>query len=277
MRKALVAVGLLALIILVLCAVMVRNADAAPVQRDLTVELDGLPQGTRPLKLVLMSDFHVGNFGNTPERFRETARRVTALQPDVILLGGDFVSTRMPGGSPVGRFLGALDQMKARLGIFAVLGDHDYGQRSLSTRALLEHGVLLRNNKAARAGPLAIVGIGDAHSGAALVPFALRRGRDIGGVPVVFTHSPDVVPQLPPDIELVLAGHTHCGQVVLPFLGALETSSRYGRRYACGVIREGKRTTIVTSGLGVSRLPFRFGAPPDFWVITIVPRQSGRG
>jgi len=272
MGKALAATGLLVLVLLILCGIMIRDANAPPVQRDLTVELDALPAGTSPLRLVLMSDFHVGDFGNTPERFRETARRVTALHPDVILLAGDFVSTRLPGGTPIGHSLGALGDLKARIGIFAVLGDHDYGQGVLTTRALRERGILLRNNRAARAGPLAIIGIGDAHSGAALVPLALTRGREIGGIPIVFTHSPDVVPALPSNIELVLAGHTHCGQIVLPIVGALETSSRYGKRYACGIIREGKRTTVVTSGLGVSRLPFRLGAPPDFWVITLRPR-----
>jgi predicted MPP superfamily phosphohydrolase len=277
MRKALGVFGLLGLILLILCAIMMRNADAAPVQRNLTVELDGLPQGTQPLKVVFLSDFHVGDFGNTAERFRETARRVTTLRPDIILLGGDFVSTRMPGGSPIARFLDPLDELKARLGTFAVLGNHDYGQRSLTYRALRERGILLLNNRAARAGSLAIIGIGDENSGAALVQRALQRAHRIGGVPIVVTHSPDVVPRLPPNIPLVLAGHTHCGQIVLPLVGPVFTSSSYGRRYACGIIREGRRTTIITGGLGVSRLPFRLGAPPDFWLVTLVPRKQERG
>ena len=89
------------------------------------------------------------------------------------------------------------------------------------------------------------------------------------GASVVLTHSPDVVPELPRAFALVLAGHTHCGQVSLPLLGPPMTSSDYGQRYACGVIRENGRTILVSAGLGVSLLPIRFGKKPDWWMVTI--------
>jgi predicted MPP superfamily phosphohydrolase len=68
---------------------------------------------------------------------------------------------------------------------------------------------------------------------------------------------------------IVLAGHTHCGQIVLPLYGAIETGSKYGNRYLCGVIREHGRAVVVTGGIGTSLLPFRFGAPPDWWLVTL--------
>lgn len=69
----------------------------------------------------------------------------------------------------------------------------------------------------------------------------------------------------------MLAGHTHCGQVALPLIGPLSTMSRYGRRYACGVVREGARTLVVTAGLGTSGIPLRLGAVPDMWLVEIGP------
>jgi predicted MPP superfamily phosphohydrolase len=93
-------------------------------------------------------------------------------------------------------------------------------------------------------------------------------------VPIVVTHTPTTLINLPQSIQLAMAGHTHCGQVVLPVIGRPKLPFRSGSRQACGVIRDGQRTNIITAGLGVSNLPFRLGAPPDFWVITVVPSKA---
>jgi hypothetical protein len=70
----------------------------------------------------------------------------------------------------------------------------------------------------------------------------------------------------------MVAGHTHCGQIALPLIGPISTMSRYGRRYACGVIREGGKTLVVGAGLGTSVLPIRIGVPPDLWVLELGPK-----
>ena len=70
-------------------------------------------------------------------------------------------------------------------------------------------------------------------------------------------------------VSLLLAGHTHCGQIVLPFYGPLSSVSRYGLRYNCGVIREDSKTLVVGAGLGTSVLPLRLGAVPDMWLLTL--------
>ena len=74
----------------------------------------------------------------------------------------------------------------------------------------------------------------------------------------------------------MLAGHTHCGQIRLPLIGAVSHHVRYGERYACGRIDEGGRTLIVTAGLGTSILPLRLGARPDLWLVTIGPERRPR-
>lgn len=258
-----------------LIGLMVWLAGAAPVQRNLTVELSGLPPRTRPIKLVLLADAHVARFGDTPERLEQTVSRVNALHPDIVLLGGDFMADHGVGRLGMRSAYLPLAKLKAPLGVFAILGNHDYAFQAAPAvaRWLRRAGIAVLDNSAAGAGPLTIVGIGDAFTHHDNVPAALAAARHQGDVPIVLTHSPDAIPDLPPEIQLAFAGHTHCGQVVLPFVGALDTRSRYGQRYVCGVVREGSRTAVMTSGLGVSRVPFRLGAPPDFWVITIIPRK----
>ena len=268
MRWALLLLPLIALL-----AAMFRLAEAQPVQRNLTVELSALAPGSQPLKIVFLSDLHVAEYGNTPERLRETVSRVTALRPDLILLGGDFSADELLGAYGVEDAIKPLVALKARLGVFAVLGNHDHGDARYLRVVLSRAGVELLDNDARRAGPLTIVGV----SGFTRfirtnwIPAAIER---VGGVPIALTHGPDIIPRLPPEVELAMAGHTHCGQIVLPIAGPLETRSRYGRRYVCGVVREGKRVSVITSGLGVSGLPFRLNAPPDFWVITVLPPKK---
>ena len=75
----------------------------------------------------------------------------------------------------------------------------------------------------------------------------------------------------------MLAGHTHCGQIRLPLIGAVSTMSEHGERYACGRVDEGGRTLIVGAGLGTSILPLRLGARPDLWLVTIGPKRERNG
>ena len=72
---------------------------------------------------------------------------------------------------------------------------------------------------------------------------------------------------------MILAGHTHCGQIVLPLYGPITSVTRYGRRFQCGIAHEGARTVIVTAGIGTSVMPLRLFAPPDLWVLDLKPRR----
>jgi hypothetical protein len=116
---------------------------------------------------------------------------------------------------------------------------------------------------------IALVGIGDQSSGGARPRRALAG---VAGVALCFTHSPDVFPGLPPTCALTIAGHTHGGQVWLPSLGrpaVARLASRYGQKYAIGVIREGSKTLFVSPGIGTSGLPLRFGVPPEISLLTL--------
>jgi predicted MPP superfamily phosphohydrolase len=86
---------------------------------------------------------------------------------------------------------------------------------------------------------------------------------------IVLTHWPDPWRRVPPRVALTLAGHTHCGQVNLPFLGRLVAASPGSRRWSCGLYEDGGRKLFVTGGLGVSILPVRFRAPPEIVILTL--------
>jgi hypothetical protein len=90
----------------------------------------------------------------------------------------------------------------------------------------------------------------------------------LGGIPIYFTHSPDLFQVLPSN-NLLLAGHTHCGQIVLPLIGSPWTPSQFGGTYRCGKVRNESRMVVVTAGIGTTAYPIRFGAPPDWWLITV--------
>jgi hypothetical protein len=120
-----------------------------------------------------------------------------------------------------------------------------------------------------RAGPLAIGGLDDDFTGHARPNEVLVAMQMLGGGQVILSHSPDPFAGLPDGTRLMLAGHTHCGQIGYPWGGSPATMSRYGERYACGLVRERGNTLIVSAGLGTSVLPFRLFTRPDIWMVEL--------
>jgi predicted MPP superfamily phosphohydrolase len=154
--------------------------------------------------------------------------------------------------------------------VVAVLGNHDHWTAAGRVRAVLERGgATVLANAAVRRGPLAIGGLDDLVTHHADLGATETAMREATGARVLVSHSPDAAPLT--RARLVLAGHTHCGQIMLPLAGPPVHVSRYGRRYLCGSVREGARTTIVTAGIGTSVLPLRWGAPPDMWLVRVGP------
>ena len=121
-----------------------------------------------------------------------------------------------------------------------------------------------------RRGPLAVIGIDDPGTEHDDIAKAFASARRIGGVPIVLSHSPIILPWIPQDTQLFLSGHTHCGQVVLPWLGAI--GARRPAPIKCGWARYRAVPSIVGAGIGTSWIPLRLNAPPDWWLVTIGPR-----
>jgi len=254
-----------------------RTATADPVVREAEVALGGWPVGQRPLRALLVSDIHVAGPDMPPERLARIVEQMRALRPDLVLIAGDLVSDKKWSTRrySMAEAVAPLARLRPPLGVFAVLGNHDHWRDAGQARAALRAaGVRVLDNEAARAGPLAVGGLDDAFTDRDDLAATLRAIDRVGGVPVLLSHSPDPFPAVPARIGLMVAGHTHCGQIVLPFYGTISTMSDFGDRYACGRIDEGGKSLFVTAGLGTSILPLRLGARPDMWLIRIGPEQS---
>jgi predicted MPP superfamily phosphohydrolase len=275
-RLAVKAIAVVAIAFVVFVAIGYRNATAAPVVRRLTVHAANYPSGAPATRIVLLSDIHVHGPDMPPSRVAAIADQVNALNPDIVVLAGDFIGDNWIGADyPIETAIAPLARLRATLGVYAVLGNNDYDAGAAAVVAALDRaGVDVLIDRAEAVGPIALGGIDGRilNSGR---KWQRRRKRvfqavaSTAGVPVIAVHRPDDFRWAPESIPLMLAGHTHCGQIVLPLIGPLETGSDFGRRYLCGIIRKGPSTLIVTAGVGTSHLPLRFGAPPDMWLISI--------
>ena len=253
---------------------MYWTAISDPVVRRTALALPGLE---RPVRVLLISDIHVGGPDMPPSRLSRIVAQVNAERPDVVLIAGDLVTEKRLATRlySMAEAIAPLAGLRPRIGTFAVLGNHDHWADPAGARAALRRsGITVLSNDAAPAGPLAVGGLDDAFTGRDDLARTVAALRRLPGVPILVSHSPDPFPRVPADIRLMGAGHTHCGQVRLPILGAPKTMSQWGQRYACGRIDERGRTLIVTAGLGTSGIWFRLGAVPDLWVIELRPVRA---
>jgi uncharacterized protein len=254
------------------------NATRDPIIRSATIELAGWPDDAPPLRVLHLSDIHVAGPDMPPKRLQQLVQSVNQLRPDLVTIGGDLVSekrtaTRIYSAAEVVRPLGGL---RARLGVIVAPGNHNHRfDMAAIERELARNGITVLANQAVRRGPLIIGGVDDHYSGHDDVPATLAAMDVLGPGPhILLTHSPDIVPGLSRPVGATLAGHTHCGQIALPVIGALSYVSRYGDRFACGVIHDVNGPVVVGAGLGTSIVPLRYGAPPDAWLLTLRGPQN---
>lgn len=256
------------------------NATHDPVIRKAAVEVDGWSAGQPPLKILLLSDIHVAGPDMPPARLVRIIGELNRLKPDLILIAGDLVSERR-GATHIytpAEVVAPLGGLRASLGVVVAPGNHDHWFKPDALRGELEkRGLRVLQNEAVKLGPLVVGGVDDDYSGHDDVPATLAAMDRLGpGVPLLLTHSPDIVPDLPRPVAAVFAGHTHCGQIRFPFIGALTYVSRYGDRFACGDIDDRGQRVFVGAGLGTSLLPLRFNTPPDAWLVTLTPKAASR-
>ncbi len=245
------------------------------------VDIESASWHGAPITIAALSDLHVAGPHMRARRVERIVRRVNALRPDIVVLLGDYIAghadpiDRAPSeNSEMANGLAYLAALDAPLGVIAVLGNHDsWYDRAAVTTMLQAAGVatLWNRNVVVRRGDEAfiIAGLEDKTTGDPSFAAALDGAPD--GLDVIaLSHSPDPFTEPSPmPLALMLAGHTHCGQVRLPLIGALATASQYGQRYVCGYVSENGRALYTSAGLGTSFLPVRFLAPPEIVLITL--------
>jgi predicted MPP superfamily phosphohydrolase len=244
-----------------------------------TVALRGLPTPLDGLRAVQLTDIHHGPWLSLAY-VRQVVEAANGLRPDLVLLTGDYVYDSPAYIEPV---ITELAQLKARIGTVAVLGNHDWWQDGARTQQafrsagipLLDNGRLIltpdgRLVEAAAEG-LAVCGVGD------LKEDTQDYRRALGGLParmprLLLSHNPDVAeePRFVRSglrVDLMISGHTHGGQVYIPLLGTPILPSRYGQKYAQGLVSGPVCPVFVSRGIGVSKLPLRVGVSPEIAVL----------
>ena len=216
------------------------------------------------VKIVFATDFHIAPYPWEKWRLQRIVRKINEQNPDLVILGGDYVNGHEEASTMAPQEIAeALREVTAPK--VAVLGNHDsyYGKEDV-VKALKNVDIPVLDNQNIRLRVkdrwITVAGVSDLSSDKPDVEKALKNAV----APVIFvTHSPDVLPQVKGRAVLTLAGHTHGGQIVLPFVGAPLVPSDYGQRYRYGMISEQNTLMLVSSGLGTSLLPLRFNSTPE--------------
>lgn len=251
------------------------------------LDLPAWPAGLA-LRVVVLSDFHACEPWLNADRINAICDGVAGLEPDIVLLLGDYCEgPRFSRSLEPAEWAACLARLHAPLGVHAVLGNHDYwadaavqaaeGGSTQAEAALTAAGIDVYVNRARRLEKdgrgFWLAGLGDQ-----LAFIRSRRGLDDldatlsqieGDEPVLLmAHEPDIFPRVPPRVALTLSGHTHGGQVRL-FGHSPVIPSRYGDRYRHGHVIEDGRHLVVSAGLGLTWLPVRLGAPPEIVLLEI--------
>lgn len=243
--------------------------------RHVNIETVKWPSALPPLSIVAVADIHAGAPHVDTAKLDRIVAEVNAQNPDVVLLLGDYVIQRVLFGTPMPpeTIADHLAGFRAKHGVFAVLGNHDwYDDGERVWRAFESAGIQVLENRA--------IPLPGSHDGIWLAgiaddstrhpdPAATFRLIPVEAAVVAFTHDPAVFPDIPSRAALTLAGHTHGGQVSIPFWGALFIPGRSPLRYVYGHVAENGNDLYVTSGIGTTALPVRFNAPPEIVVITL--------
>lgn len=221
------------------------------------------------LKIVFVTDFHICADGK--ERLQKIIDKINVQKADIVLLGGDYIVNDIFDNHTMAAkdIAENILKIKAKYGVFAVLGNHDYsfGAHKTFAKAFKDTHVKLMDNQNCLVNigekQLCIVGISDFSSGKNNVEKAFEGATKPA---VAFTHSPDIFSSIPSYVNYTFAGHTHGGQVCLPLWGPLARPRHLLGKYVKGCYEENNKRMFVSKGVGTSHLNVRFFAVPEIVV-----------
>jgi predicted MPP superfamily phosphohydrolase len=236
--------------------------------KDITISSNQIPAEFDGKRIVFITDVHYGPFFSK-ERVDSLVNQTNALKPDMILLGGDYVTNDPANVGPV---FSSLSKLKAPLGVYGVLGNND--PKNVSIQAMQNAGITYIGNGGVWIGSsntsrIRVGGVADMDTN---VPnqLPILEGVTPEDFVILVTHKPDYFPKVSRSrVDLVLAGHTHGGQITLFGLYAPLISSEYGQEYVTGEKKLGNDTMIISNGIGMVWAPVRFFARPQIIVITL--------
>ncbi|MBE7709800.1 MAG: metallophosphoesterase [Cyanobacteria bacterium SIG32] len=220
------------------------------------------------IKIVFASDFHIKP--NQQKRLEKIVELINLQNPDLVLSAGDFVCGHLKHTTmPPEDIAKGLGKVKSKYGFYTTLGNHDlWHDTEEFTKNLEANNIKVLNNANKK---IIVNGKTIYIAGIQYQPSMIQISNAIDNTQkptIMLTHSPDEFKKIPQDyVNLILAGHTHGGQIRIPFIGPLFTASSYGDKYAKGFIEEDGKKMITTTGIGTSILPIRFNCPPEIVII----------
>ncbi|MGH9814788.1 MAG: metallophosphoesterase [Candidatus Acidiferrales bacterium] len=236
------------------------------------IRLGGLPEGLRDLRIVQLTDIHHGLYLPL-QAVMDAVALANRLEPDIAVFTGDFITYSRAYIQPVAETLAGL---RARLGSYAVLGNHDFrvGADAV-TRALRRKSIhVLRNQHSVvrvRGHALHLAGVDDLYYGADLA--RAMRGIRADAATLLLSHQPGILRQAArARVGLVLSGHTHGGQVRLPAVSANRNGSAARRRFQSGLDAMGSTQIYISRGIGTVVVPLRYRCPAEIPVFHLEPQ-----
>lgn len=262
-------ISLVFIIIIVTCMIYSLIEPYWIQTEEVTIKSDQIPSQFDGKKIVFISDVHMGSWPFFDQKRTENmVNQVNKLHPDIILLGGDYVSDETPYINPC---FAELSRLKAPLGVYSVLGNNDPRNESLEAiknaniTYIGNNGFWIEDQEA----EIRIGGVGDMQTDTQNQDAAIGNASK-NDFMILVSHSPDFFPLADKSkVDLMLSGHTHGGQITFFGIWAPDTHSQYGNKYRTGVIHENNSTLVVSNGIGTIMLPMRFFAPPQIVVLNL--------
>ena len=245
-----------------------------------TVAIDNWPKELSGLRVALIGDVHTGGPFIDYQKLRRIVDLTNQQKPDLIVLLGDYMSPDSWHSHKVEPEVtaGVLKDLRAPLGVYAVLGNHDWWYNGEKCRRAFEDvGIHVLENDVAeikwRDKSFWLIGFADIWTRRLNIKDTIAKVPT--GAPMIgLTHNPDLFPRIPQTVPLLLAAHTHGGQVNFPLLGTPIVPSKFGSKYTAGHIFENGHHMFVTTGIGTSILPVRFRVPPEIMMLTVVSQVT---
>lgn len=242
-------------------------------EKYITIHSDQVSTNAKDLKIAVFGDTHFSDYYTT-EEFDKVINGIEKMQPDIVIFSGDLIDHYNTYTDDVSIISEKLSEIQAPYGKFAIFGNHDYGGGAENEyQTIMEAGgfTVLKNEYAGidELG-IGIIGIDDVVIGYG-DPNVASWGRS-DYFNVVLSHAPDVIDEVQDyNVDLMISGHTHGRQINLKFFDEY-ILPRYGKKYISGLYQfsnERKSQLYVNSGIGMTKLPFRFLSPPELTCITL--------
>lgn len=241
-----------------------------------TIQIENWPAELSGLRIALIGDVHTDKHFINEKKLQRIVELTNAQNPDLIVLLGDYNTGGLTNPDHVEPEVTAayLKNLKAPLGVYGVLGNHDWWYDGEKIRRALENkGIPILEDEVKQLSwhgkTFWLAGLADLWTRPQHVEATIAKTPPDATV-IALTHNPDIFPNLPERVPLLLAAHTHGGQVNIPLLGTPVVPSRFGSKYTAGHIIENGHHMFVTTGIGTSIMRVRFRVPPEIVILTVM-------